>query len=90
MRIIILGRFWNLKFVPNLGKYMGLCEDPTNKNRTIKIQKGLTKFQELQTILHECGHAINYKMFDEEFIEEVSTNIAKILWDLGYRKTDGS
>jgi hypothetical protein len=85
MKISILGKKWNLKFVNNLANNYGICDHPEEKNKTIKIQKGLNEEDELGTIIHECLHASDWSK-DEEWVDQVSRDICKILLKMGYRK----
>lgn len=93
MKIKILGKIWNLKFVKYLSgknkvKYDGLCESPDTKDKTIYIQKGLSEQDEFETIIHECLHAASWHL-DEEFITQCAADITKVLMRLNYgRKQD--
>lgn len=91
MRISILGKQWNLKFLPNLGKnkdgipYLGHCDDPELPNRTIKVVTKLESQQELEVTLHELSHAFLWN-HDEEFINKMGKDLSEIMWKLGYRR----
>jgi len=93
MRIKILGKYYNLKFVPFLGhndidkeeEILGKCSDPNEPNRTILIRKGLTPKLELDVLSHECFHAFLWA-YDETFIDRFGTEFSEILWKLGYRR----
>lgn len=92
MRVKILNRFWNLRFVPNLGtrngdRIYGDCSPPTDKNKEIRIWQGAKGEEELDTIIHECLHASGW-ILDEEFVNDFANDCARILWKLGYRKND--
>lgn len=62
---------------------LGLCESPDTKDKILEIPVGhsLTSF-EVQ--IHEAIHACLYDL-DEPTVEEISTNISKYLWKLGWR-----
>lgn len=91
MRISILGKQWNLKFVPHLGKnkdgvpYLGHCDDPNNTDRIIKIVAKLDPKQELEIILHELNHAFVWN-HDESFVNQIGKDLSEVLWKLGYRR----
>lgn len=85
MRIKILGQYYKLRFINNLGPYMGQVDTPESKNKELHIKKNLEPFEELDTTLHELNHIL-YPQADEAFIEKASTDEAKVLWKLGYRK----
>lgn len=92
MRIRILGKQWNLKFVSNLGtdkdgiKYLGRCDHPDTPNPKITILKNLPEEEEMCVTLHEILHALNHIQFSEEWVDLSSKDMSAILWKLGYRK----
>lgn len=90
MRFKILNKFWNLKFVPNLGMHgedrvYGDCSDPSVKNKEIRIWQGAKDEEELSTIIHETLHASGWHI-DEDFVTRFADDCARILWKLGYRR----
>jgi hypothetical protein len=85
MRIKILGKYWNLKRGHPGPQNNGLCDHPDTQNKTITVQKSLKDKDELRIILHELFHAMNWAA-SEEYVDETSTDVANILWKLGYRK----
>lgn len=96
MRIKILGKYWNLKFVNFLGnnrddgEILGKCEHPESVERTIYVKRGQKPKDELDTILHECvGHATDWVGNSEEYAEAIGSDISTILWKLGYRRLKG-
>lgn len=100
MRVKILARIWNLVWVPK-GESVtsrstsfsktdrGLTEAPTLKKKRMFIRKGLPEHEELEVILHECLHAADWSK-DEEWVENASADIARVLWKMGWRKSNGS
>ena len=91
MIVTILGKRWSLEFVPRreLGKQegrynLGFCDAPEIPNKRICIASGLSGVDRLDTIIHEVIHAGNFKL-SEEFVEQFSTDLARILDKLGYR-----
>lgn len=98
MRIKILGKVWNLLFVPASeltarGKSTtdrGDCEHPTKKGKRIRVLKGMDPLEELEVVIHECLHAAEWNM-DEDWVDATGGDIAKVLWKLGWRKqVDGN
>ena len=103
MRLRILGKIWNLVWVPKgqsvvargrgkkkKAKTMnstdkGTIEAPNIKGKRIFIREELKEKDELDTVLHECLHAADWWK-DEEWVDEVAEDIARILWRLGWRK----
>lgn len=79
-------RFRRTMFTRNgvLSGYRGRCTPPAETNRTITIHSGLRGVELLETILHELWHGADWQR-DEEFVDSSSSEMAKILWDLGYR-----
>lgn len=97
-RITLLGKRWLLQFV-SLGRHRspegnlvdGLCYPPDAPRKKILIDNRLEGRELLRVLLHEMTHAAGW-ILDEDFIEQQSTDIATVLWDLGYRRqgeTDG-
>ena len=89
--INVVGKRWGLRFVSRPDKKdkkcKGYCESPDKKNKEIVIQENLPPKEELDTTLHELLHAADWWK-DEEWVEQVGTDIAKILWRLGWRKVE--
>lgn len=83
MIVTILRRRWNLIF-GNTGKDLGFCEAPDKRNKRIVIKPTLTGEKRLSIILHELLHAAAWD-HDEQWVQEVGDDIARILWKLGYR-----
>lgn len=92
MRFRILDRYWELKFVTLANSFHGLCDHPKKKGKSIRIDKHITGWKLLETLLHEVLHAADWDK-DEEWIEYTARDIARLLWKLGYRMkeepTDG-
>jgi hypothetical protein len=55
--------------------------------RTIAIDNRVKGVDELDTIIHEVFHIQNPN-WDEKMVKNKATELAKILWDLGYRKVE--
>lgn len=90
MYIKILGKKWQLNFVKfNLGKDTGGdCDHPDTKGKQIRICDNLPEEDKLRLILHECLHAANYELYSEEYVDKISTDLARILTRLGYKRKD--
>jgi len=86
LRVTILGRRWNLRFAHLKPPELGKCDSPNKKGKEIVIDSRLSGELELDTIIHECRHAASWPI-SEEFIEEEASDLARILWRLGYRRT---
>lgn len=85
MRVKILGRWWQFKREP-IADARGLCDPPNMPGKAITVDSRLTGEEELAVTLHECGHAALWAL-DEDFIDEWSEDVARMLWRLGYRRS---
>lgn len=83
----MLGKRWRLRWVSRLSlngdKLLGLCDI---EKKTISVRKDLPPLAELDTILHELTHA-GHEYLSEDAVEYSTTDAAKLLWKLGYRRT---
>jgi len=100
MKARILNKIWQVMFVsPSLLKgkkkhansksitedARGDCDAPTTKNKTIRISNSLLPQEELEVTIHEALHAADWYK-DEEWITPVADDIARLLYNLGWRK----
>jgi len=89
VRVTIGGKRWNLEFVrirPRTGEEFadnGNIDSPDTRQKKIRINRTLRGEKRLDTIIHEILHAADWNK-DESWIEEISTDIARILTKLGY------
>lgn len=89
----ILGKRYRLRWVNKLGKQrsrkrtVGDCMAPHDPGKTIRILNGLDAEETLDTIIHEVLHAADWHK-TEEWVNTVASDLARILWKLGYRRTD--
>lgn len=84
-RVTIRGKRWLLEYVPLRGDADGLCDDPKTKGKRIRICSTLKDQRLLEVLIHELTHAANWE-WDEGVVTEAARDIAKVLWDEGYRK----
>ena len=63
----------------------GECEPPESKRKEIRVRSTLRGEERLEVVLHECLHAADWHK-DEEWVERLAVDLAKILWKLGYRR----
>lgn len=85
MRIKILGKYWNLVRNYTGPKYDGHCDSPDYPNKTICVHKALRGERELEILIHEIMHAADWTK-DEEWVKDLSEDLARILWRLNYRR----
>lgn len=86
MRVTLLGKRWKLKFLP-LRSVSGDCDAPETPGKEIRIDSRLQGEDLLEILIHECRHAADWSR-DEEFIAQEARDLARVLWNLGYRKSD--
>ena len=87
IRVKIMGKIWWFRRLPQLKKLDGWCDNPWAKNKQIAVWSRLRGLRELDTIIHECLHA-GFNDLKEESIDGFASDLARILWRLGYRKED--
>lgn len=80
----------NVNKIDNDGSW-GYCSDPSEseKNRKIKVLKDLDGIDRFNTDIHEMTHGVLWDL-DESVVEQISTDISKALWKLGYRKIESN
>jgi len=78
------GRRYRIRRVPRLND-AGKCDHPEAPDKEIIIRLGQRGIDELDTVLHEVGHACFWDL-SEEAIGDGMTDIAKFLWREGYRR----
>ena len=85
MRIKIGSKYWNLVFTELDEETGGECDSPDTNGKEIRIATDLTKQDELEIIIHELLHAADWSK-DEEWVEVIADDIARVLWKLGWKK----
>lgn len=85
MRVTILRKRWNLLRNHSGPKNDGYCDPPDARNKSIRVHSGLRGERELEILIHEMLHAADWSK-DEEWVEEFSKDLARVLWRIGYRK----
>lgn len=86
-RARILGKHWGVRFVNNLGDKYADCDPPDTPNKVIRFKSGLSDKDLLDAIIHECCH-IGWWPSDESHVNEFATDLANLLWKLGYRRSN--
>lgn len=84
MKFKLRGEDWSVKWCGRLRKLWGYCDHEEN---FIKVSKKATGVTKLDTIIHEALHGA-FPDIKEEAVNEVGSDIAALLWKLGYRETD--
>ena len=95
LRVKVMGKLWNLLFVPeskipkiNGEPNTGLTDSPGTKDKSMRVATELEGEERFEIILHELMHAGNWHL-DEEFVREFCEDAARIFWRLGYRQMEG-
>ena len=85
----INGIIWPWKYVRLRGNAAGWTFMPDPKNQTVRkkvlIDERLAGRTRLDTEIHEFLHAANGVAASEEHVSQQATDLARILWALGYR-----
>lgn len=85
MRVQIRGRRYKLAFRSlSRSKWLGRCDSPCEPNKQIVVDQNLSGELLLDTLVHELLHAACWDLA-EETVEEAASDIASVLWRLGYR-----
>lgn len=85
MRVTICGKYWDLEFTDKIDNDInGYCEDPESTNKKIKVRKSLKGKIRLDVLIHEMLHASDWNRC-EESVAKIATDIAEVLWRLGYK-----
>ena len=84
MRIKVGNKYWNLVFTELDEETGGECDSPDTNGKEIRIATDLKKQDELEVIIHELLHAADWSK-DEEWVEVIADDIARVLWKLGWR-----
>jgi hypothetical protein len=78
------GKRWLIEWI-HLPRHAGMCLTPPDAKRpTIQFRPKLKGLDRLDTIIHESLHAC-FADLDESVVGETATDIARLLWRLGYR-----
>lgn len=90
MHVTILGRRYRFRFTRALERgTAGECDEPSRRGKEIRIRDGLSPEATLDTVVHEVLHAADWHK-DEAWVEQVASDLTRILWRLGYRRASGA
>ena len=65
MRVKVAGRYWQLQFVNRLPKAWCVTDNPTRKNKGIRIRRSLKEADLLDTLIHELLHASQWSVGED-------------------------
>ena len=85
MHVYIRGKRWRLIFggIRHNADYIGKCDSPTDKDKTIRVCGRLRGEHRLETIIHELLHAGSWDL-DETAVRELAKDMGRTLTRLGY------
>jgi len=90
MRVRLGGRWFTVKESKRLGDF-GTCEITRHRNgtvtREVRVATWQTERDAIDTWVHEAMHGI-WPDKSEEEIASAATEVATLLWRLGYRRPD--
>jgi len=84
MRVKLRDKYFRFAFTRLPKTHDGEC---CKNTRTINIKNTLKGERQLDVIIHELLHGCHWDL-DETVIEETATHVARVLWKLGYRKSN--
>ena len=86
MRVRLGGKYWTLKFSPNLKDY-GNMEDPGKAaGRILRVATWQGEQDRMDTTLHEAIHCCRPEL-DEQAVTDLANDLSRLLWRLGYRRS---
>ena len=85
MHVTIRGKRYELRFEKMNPEYLGLCDPPNVMNKKITVESNQGEREFLDTLIQELMHAA-YWDIKEDAIDEGATDVATVLWRLGYRR----
>lgn len=93
MKGVIRGTEYTIR-TARLRAHRGDCDSPRCKSPEIRIANKIQGMEELEVLIHELLHAAYWDL-SEDAVANPAYDIAKVLWDWGYRKeqkgtTDGT
>jgi hypothetical protein len=85
MRVRLGGRYWELRFVPNLRNDGEVDFGMNLESRIIRVRLGQSAEDMLDTIVHEALHASRPEL-DEDAVTKTANDVSRLLYRLGYRR----
>ena len=79
-------REYQIRFANIEGDSAGLCDPPEVKKPEIVIHDDLDEYEELETLIHEALHALQFLLFSEKWVRRAAKQLATLLWRQGWRK----
>lgn len=87
--VTIAGKRYRFEWAKCGPKVDGQCDAPRGSGKAIRLRPGLKRQPRLllETLLHELLHAADWTK-DEEWIDAVSQDLARIVWRFGFRREE--
>jgi hypothetical protein len=86
MRVRLGGKYWTLRFAPNLKDYGDMVDPGRADGRLIRIGTWQGEADTLDTIIHEALHCSRPEL-DEAAVDATARDLSRLLWRVGYRRT---
>ena len=86
MRVRLGGKYWTLRFAPNLKDYGDMVDPGRADGRLNRVGTGQGEQDTLDTIIHEALHCSRPEL-DEAAVDATARDLSRLLWRLGYRQT---
>ena len=85
MRIRLGGKYWTLKFSPNLHDYGDMVDPGKAAGRVLRVATWQSEEERLDTTLHEAIHCC-LPQLDEQAVTDLANDLSRLLWRLHYRR----
>lgn len=85
MRVRLGGKYWTLRFASNMRDFGDMIDPGKAAGRLIRVATWPCEKDRMDTTIHEAIHAIRPEL-DEDAVASTATDIARLLWKLGYRR----
>jgi hypothetical protein len=86
MRVRLGGKYWSLRFSPNLADYGNMVDPGHAAGRVLRIATWQSEEDRLDTTLHEAIHCCRQEL-DEKAVTDLANDLSRLLWRMGYRRT---
>jgi hypothetical protein len=85
MRVRLGGKYWTLRFSPNLHDFGDMVDPGRAAGRVLRVATWQSEEERLDTTLHEAIHACRQEL-DEKAVTDLANDLSRLLWRLGYRR----
>lgn len=85
MKITLRGKRYTFKRCRMPSDALGQCDPPDERGKQIRVCHTLRGEKELDVVIHELLHGCMWNL-GETAINDSATDIASVLWRMGYRR----